>query len=331
MLFVPLPLFATVVLCVLFGRFVLLRDMRLRAHQIFAALLGAYAVQSLLICLRWGYEVEAVAPGIALLAPVLPALAFLSYSALARHPSGRQLWPLGVIALNWAAFLVLPDLADALILITYLGFGALLLRLSRNGMDHLSLSPINDAREIHLAITVTGAALIASALTDLYLVYDFLRNDGRFAPLVLSIMQTGFVLIIGGAALVARSTPTPEPESPEPPRATEQDSSIVARLEALFDAEALHRNEDLSLRRLSRRLGLSDRQVSNAINRTRGQSVSQFVNDLRIREACTLLATTDKSVLEISLMAGFASKSNFNRAFSAVTGTTPSRWRQDNS
>lgn len=333
MLFVPLPLFATLTLCFLFGRFVLSRDMGLRAHQIFAALLGLYALQSLLISLRWGYGIEATAPLIALLAPLLPALAYLSYSALVHQPKGRRLWPLAVSALNWVIFLIIPALADPLILLTYLGFGGLLLRLGHKGTDHLSLSPITDGRDILRAITLTGAVLIASALTDLYLVYDFIRNDGQSAPLVLGLMQTGFVLLIGGAALFARSTAQPD-QAPDQPAArpgpTEQDSDIVARIETLFASEGLHRSEDLSLRRLSRRLGLSDRQVSNAINRLRSMSVSQFVNDARIREACELLAQTDKSVLDVSLMVGFASKSNFNRAFSRVTGTTPSQWRAQN-
>jgi transcriptional regulator GlxA family with amidase domain len=86
------------------------------------------------------------------------------------------------------------------------------------------------------------------------------------------------------------------------------DSEIVAQLERLFAMEHLHRNEDLSLRRLSRKIGVPDRQVSNAINRVRNVSVSQFVNSFRIQEACALLRDTDRTVLDISLASGFASK-----------------------
>ncbi len=332
MLFVPLPLFATLFLVLLVCRIVLTRDMTLRAHQLFAGLIALYAVQSLLVTLRWGYEIAGVAPYLVLLAPVLPAVAYLSYAALAGRQTGRKLWPLAVIAINWFAFAALPIIPDPLILMTYLGFGALLLALWWKGADALSLSPINDTREIRFAMLLTGAALVLSGLTDVFLIVDFIRNEGRNAGLVLTFVQTAFVLVIGFAASFGRAATVPEPEEDNVaplPQPTEQDSDIVARLEELFKKEGLHRDEDLSLRRLARRLGLPDRQVSNAINRARGMSVSQFVNDFRIQEACELLRETDKSVLEVSLTAGFATKSNFNKEFSRITGRTPTQWRRE--
>jgi len=331
MLFVPLPLFATLFLALLVCRIVLSRDMSLRAHQFFAGLVAIYAVQSLLVSLRWGYGIESVAVALILLAPVLPALAYLSYAALAGRPTGWRLWPLAVIAANWLAFATLPLIPDSLILMTYLGFGILLLRLWWKGADALTLSPINNAREIRIAMFLTGAALVASGLTDIYLIIDFVQHDGRNAGLILTFAQTAFVIAIGVSASFGRTAHLPEIEdgtTQVAPEASEQDSEIVSRLEALFTEHHLHRNEDLSLRRLARRLGLPDRQVSNAINRTSGKSVSQFVNDFRISEACELLRATDKTVLEVSLMAGFATKSNFNREFLRVTEQTPSHWRK---
>jgi AraC-like DNA-binding protein len=332
MLFVPLPLFATLILSFLFFRFVLSRDMNIRAHQLFACLLAFYAAQSLLTTLRWGYGLQSVAIFVALLAPVLPAFAYLAYRALAGRHTSLHLWPLAIIALNWIVFLSLPMLADPLILVTYLGFGGLLLGLCWQGAERLSLSPINDAREITIAMCLTGTALVASGLTDVYLIYDFVENGGRNAGLVVTFVQTGFVLAVGVSAIFGRSAMNAETGSAtlvETPLPTDQDSDIVARLETLFTRDNLHHSEDLSLRRLSRRLGLSDRQVSNAINRTRQLSVSQFVNDFRVKDACALLRTTDKSVLDVSLSSGFATKSNFNREFLRVTGKTPSKWRLD--
>lgn len=333
MLFVPLPMFATIFLLMLWCRFVLTRDMTLRAHQLFAGLVALYAVQSLLVSLRWGYEMSGLAPYLVILAPVLPAVAYLSYAALAGRQRGRKFWPLAVIAMNWIAFALLPFIPDPLILMTYLGFGLLLLGLWWKGTNALALTPINDAREIRFALFLTGAALVASGLTDIFLIVDFIRNEGRNAGLVLTFVQTAFVLVIGLSASFGRASAVSEPEKDAivtPPAPTEQDSDIVLRLEALFEQDGLHKDEDLSLRRLARKLGLPDRQVSHAINRVRGMSVSQFVNDFRIREACALLKSSDKSVLEISMIAGFATKSNFNREFMRVTAQTPSSWRTEN-
>ncbi|MEM8978273.1 MAG: helix-turn-helix domain-containing protein [Pseudomonadota bacterium] len=334
MLFVPLPLLATFVLVFLLGRFVHLRDMSLRAHQFFALLLALYAVQSLLVSLRWGYEIGWAAFYIALLAPVLPVCAYLAYGALSGQGSKWHLWPLGVVALNWIAFLTVPALADPLILLTYLGFGGLMVKESLNGSDQLPLSPISAAPEIIGAMRLTGVALIASALTDIYLIVDFIRNEGQSSGLVVTFMQTGFILAIGACAILGQSDAQSEASSPQEPNLpvppSEADEDIVARLEQLFQTEALHKKDDISLRRLARRLGLSDRQVSNAINRVRQLSVSQFVNAYRIKEACALLRTTDLSVLEVSLSSGFATKSNFNREFSRITGKTPTNWRREN-
>lgn len=332
MLFVPLPLFATLFLMLLLCRIVLSRDMTLRAHQLFAGLVALYAVQSLLVSLRWGYDIEGVAIYLIILAPVLPVVAYLSYAALAGRQTGRRLWPLAMIAVNWLAFAVLPVIPDTLILMTYFGFGFLLLRLWWKGVDALTFSPMSDAREIRFALCLTGAALVASGLTDIYLIVDFIRNEGRNAGLVLTFVQTAFVIVIGVSASFGRTAASSESEEEIvslTPEASEEDSDIVERLECLFVQDGLHRNEDLSLRRLSRRLGLPDRQVSNAINRVRGMSVSQFVNEFRIDEARTLLRATEKTILEVSLTAGFATKSNFNREFLRVTGQTPTRWRKD--
>jgi AraC-like DNA-binding protein len=57
-------------------------------------------------------------------------------------------------------------------------------------------------------------------------------------------------------------------------------------------------------------------------------SVSQYVNQLRIREACRLLEETEQSVTSIMLDAGFQTKSNFNREFRRITGLSPVAWRE---
>ena len=213
MLFVPLPLFATLFLLLLVCRILVTRDMTLRAHQLFASLIAIYAVQSLLVSLRWGYDIDGLSTYLVLLAPVLPAVAYMSYAALAQRQKLQNLWPVGVIALNWLAFAALPVIPDPLILMTYLGFGCLLLRLWWKGTDALSLSSINDEREIRLAMVLTGAALVLSGLTDIYLIFDFIQNDGRNAGLILTVVQTAFVVVIGVSASFGRAADMTEPEN----------------------------------------------------------------------------------------------------------------------
>ncbi|MDJ0931120.1 AraC family transcriptional regulator [Breoghania sp.] len=78
--------------------------------------------------------------------------------------------------------------------------------------------------------------------------------------------------------------------------------------------------------RLSRRLGIPVRHVSRAINRKLVQTVPRVINEWRIREAMNLLAETDYPVTTVMFDCGFQTKSNFNREFARITGTSPSRF-----
>ena len=95
----------------------------------------------------------------------------------------------------------------------------------------------------------------------------------------------------------------------------------------MLGRDDLYRDPDLSLSRLSRRLGVTARLVSEAVNRAAGKNFSQYVNEHRVRAACELLERTDAPVTQVMLEAGFVTKSNFNREFRRTTGESPSAWR----
>lgn len=117
--------------------------------------------------------------------------------------------------------------------------------------------------------------------------------------------------------------------SPTPARAaTEDHRQIATALDDLMREKRLWADPDLNLARLARRLGLPARAVSEAVNRVHGISVSHYVNNHRITEACRLLAESDMPVTRILFEAGFMTKSNFNREFLRVTGESPSDWRR---
>ncbi|MEJ6396644.1 helix-turn-helix domain-containing protein [Yoonia sp. 208BN28-4] len=334
MIFVPLTLVATLCLVAAFAVVLRRADMTVRANQLFAVLVGLYAMQSALLTVRWGYGVLDVAPVIALLAPALPAVAYLAYLSLnQRQARLATMFVAGVVLLNWVAYAVARDLADGAILLTYLGIGGLILIRAYRGRADMALVRLEQAYGAWLAMVLTGAALVASGLVDVFIIVDFIRTDGQNVGLTIALIQTAFVLCIGLAAFFSAGGTVAEESAADVLQeadqlATQADDAIIADLRRLFDEHALHRDTDLNLRRLGRRLGLPDRAVSQAINRTQGESVSQYVNGFRIADACTLLRTTDQSVLQISLAAGFMTKSNFNREFVRVTGQTPSAWRK---
>lgn len=331
MIFVPLPMFATLCLFIVLIWMVYARDMTAWANQLFAGLVGLYALQSLLLCLRWGYEIDAAAFWIGILAPILPVVAYLSYLALMDRLTLLMLWPLTIVGLNWAVLILIPKLADPFILMTYLSFGVAILWNASNKGRELALVRVSQTDQALRSMIITGIALICSAFMDLYVIMDFIKTGGQNIGLTVTLIQTSFLLCIGLAAIMSYSGATGNAE-PEVVLSTvdvsEEDDAIIARLTNLFETENLHTDMELNLRRLSRRLSLPDRSVSQAINKTQNISVSQFVNRFRIQDACNLLEHSEQSILHISLAAGFMTKSNFNREFVRITGRTPTQWRQ---
>ena len=130
--------------------------------------------------------------------------------------------------------------------------------------------------------------------------------------------------VLGGAASLAGATAVhAEPEDKAPTTAaaletTQADAEVATALDALMVSRQLYKDTELNLGRIARKLNVPARRVSTAVNRIHAMSLSQFVNNHRIREACRLLATTDEPVTNVMFESGFMSKSNFNREFLRV-------------
>lgn len=67
------------------------------------------------------------------------------------------------------------------------------------------------------------------------------------------------------------------------------------------------------------------KQLSGTINRVTGENVSRYINAARIFAAQRGLISGE-NVTAAMLEAGFNTKSNFNREFQRITGTSPSDW-----
>ncbi len=60
-----------------------------------------------------------------------------------------------------------------------------------------------------------------------------------------------------------------------------------------------------------------------------GQSLSEYIKDLRIAKAChLLLAETSMSISQVAFESGFQSQTLFNRVFIQKKGITPSSFRK---
>ena len=350
MLFVPLSFLVALFLAVFLVR--LLREGRESwgTHGLFLALVALYVVQSLLVGLRWGYGVLAVLPVLPVMASLVPALSFLAFRDLTREPSGLSIkdWPHLLPTLATLLLMVIGRApVDLVIIANFLGYGLAVLWLARHGPDGLIAARLDGALRSYRALQLTGLALIASALTDVAISLDMLWSGGRYSPMVVSAATTLILLLLGIGAMTAGQEEAGEGEGPEDgqgleatgaatavvlPSArsvTEDHRRLAADLDRLMTERRLWADPALNLARLARRLGMPARAVSEAVNRVHGISVSHYVNNHRIGQACRLLDDTDMPITRILFEAGFITKSNFNREFLRVTGKSPSDWRRD--
>lgn len=89
-----------------------------------------------------------------------------------------------------------------------------------------------------------------------------------------------------------------------------------------------HYMGDLSLSVLSDKLGLNRYYISHLFSQKLGMRFNDYVNSLRISEACRMLLNSDDSVTDICFHVGFGTLRTFNRAFIKHTGRTPSDYRK---
>ncbi|MBB3235246.1 helix-turn-helix domain-containing protein [Phyllobacterium endophyticum] len=334
MLFIPLPFVVALLLVILLLQMIRRREVTV-LNPFFSCLIAAYALQSIVIGLRWGYDLMEVLPVQAVLAAAIASLAWLSFEGLRteRSPLERPLlWlhslpPLLVVAL--VAFWPAP--ISLMLILIFAGYGVALICLASAGTDVLSSARLEGVINSHRALQVTAFAIAASAVIDVIISLDFAWSGGIHSGKIVAIGNVLAMLVLGTAATVAGTNQSPADvevdDNESTSRPSVEDTQISASLDDLMQSRTLYRDVDLNLNRLARKMGLSVRQVSSAVNRVKSMSVSQYVNDYRVREACRSLTETEEPITRIMFDAGFQTKSNFNREFLRVTGMSPKAWR----
>ena len=88
--------------------------------------------------------------------------------------------------------------------------------------------------------------------------------------------------------------------------------------------------EEITLDSVSESLHLSKYYISRLINKKLRQNFNEYINNLRISEACNLLRETDKKIADISEDVGFGTIRSFNRSFKLIMGMSPAEYRSKN-
>ncbi|MFT6796718.1 MAG: AraC-like DNA-binding protein [Maribacter sp.] len=112
----------------------------------------------------------------------------------------------------------------------------------------------------------------------------------------------------------------------------QQESKVyMMALETLMEDEKSYLNPDLTLSKLSKKIGISSKQLSQVINQAEGINYSQYIIRLRVSEVQRRLRSQEFKHYKIAAIAydsGFNSISTFNTAFKKQTHQTAFEYRQ---
>jgi AraC-like DNA-binding protein len=88
-----------------------------------------------------------------------------------------------------------------------------------------------------------------------------------------------------------------------------------------------HYREETELDRLSQIAGMSRSSLHRQFKLQAGMTITEYVSQLRIGNACALLINTDKPVSLIADHVGYQNLANFNRQFKSQKNQTPRQFR----
>lgn len=325
MLVLPIPMIVALVLGALLIRIAISGE----RPPFLMALLAACALQSLIVSLRQHYGIDALLPLQPVTATFVPPLTWLAFQTASFRPFSLPRDLVHLAAPAFAAFCVIfaPGTLDVVVPGVFVLYGvAILVKLRRSG-DDLPLARLEAGRLPARLWGGIGLALILSALSDALIALAVMTGQSWLPPLIISVFSSAALLAIGLLSVSPSATGEPEPETmAEPPHPSEEDAHLVQRLDALLQSETLYLDPALTLARLARRLHVPVKQLSAAINLVSGENVSRYINAHRIHHACRALED-GANVTDAMLSSGFNTKSNFNREFRRITGTTPSEWK----
>ncbi|SDT23149.1 two-component system, response regulator YesN [Paenibacillaceae bacterium GAS479] len=108
-------------------------------------------------------------------------------------------------------------------------------------------------------------------------------------------------------------------------RRIRQERSIISEMTSYIGS---HLEEDLTLQTLASRFFLSREHVSRRFKQETGQTLSEYVEILRMDKARKLLSSSGLRVTEIAAQVGYMDEKYFSKVFKKHTGSSPGQFRQ---
>jgi AraC-like DNA-binding protein len=99
------------------------------------------------------------------------------------------------------------------------------------------------------------------------------------------------------------------------------DKGFVEKLRALIDEQL--GNSELSVEDLGDKIGMSRVQLYRKSKALTGYSPNELLRIARLKKAASLLASTEKTIAEITYEVGFSSPSYFTKCYKDYFGESP--------
>ncbi len=204
---------------------------------------------------------------------------------------------------------------------------------TRNFKNHYSYPVLQWLQKLLLALVATLALSLTSS------VLQFLGAKSYFnASLIIILLLMG--VLIGRLIFktLEQKSPMPPPLLGKKHAVSDLEKSEASYIETkivnVLQKDELYLDPELSLERLSEKIEIPKRKVSQVINNQMGKSFFDLINTYRIERAKQVFTENKDSkltVLEVLYEVGFNSKSSFNTQFKKRTGLTPSEFQKMNS
>lgn len=107
-------------------------------------------------------------------------------------------------------------------------------------------------------------------------------------------------------------------------RSLSTQSLLVTRINRQIQS---HLYEKITPTTIANLLGMNCSYICTHFKQETGKTISEYINEIKIREGMRLLKVTDLSLIEISTRLGFSSQNYFHTVFKKLTGITPSEYR----
>ena len=90
-----------------------------------------------------------------------------------------------------------------------------------------------------------------------------------------------------------------------------------------------HLSDDIRVADVAREVGVAVAYLQRVFRQAMGMTMVEYLNRQRVEQSKRLLMFTDEPIVDVAVASGFNSRQHFFRVFSAVVGTSPQQFRQE--